>query len=134
MTARGDERPGGSGPRLARPVWGLLGLLALGVAGVGVVLPVIPTTPLVILAAFCFSRGSPRLGAWLETSRLWGPILRDWRKNRAIAPRAKAVAVTMMAAVFAFSLVASAPLWVLLLQAALIGVGAGYVLSRPNGA
>ena len=89
--------------------------------------------PLVILAAICFSRGAPRLEAWLAGSRLFGPILADWRANGAIAPRYKVLAVAMMAAVLVYSLAAGAPVWVLVLQAVLIAVGAAYVLSRPNG-
>ena len=112
----------------------LLGFLSLGLAGIGVILPVIPTKPLVILAAICFSRGAPRLGIWLENSRLWGPVLTDWHENGAIAPRYKALAVTMMGAVFLYSFVTGVPTWVLALQAVLIGAGAAFVLTRPNGA
>ena len=126
--------PQDSGCRgLARPVWVGLGLVSLAPAGVGVLLPVIPTTPLVILAAFFFSRGSPRLEAWLEDSRLFGPILAEWREHGAIAPRYKIIAVGMMAAVFLYALISGLPGWLLGLQAALILLGAGYVLSRPNG-
>ena len=57
----------------ARPViskarqllWRLLALLSLGAGLVGLFLPVMPTVPFVLLAAWCFSRGSARWEAWL---------------------------------------------------------------------
>lgn len=134
MSTGPDEGRGRKAPlRLARPVWALLGLLALALGVIGVVLPVIPTTPFVIVAAFFFSRGSPRLNAWLEGNRIFGPILADWRKNGAIAPRYKAMAVGMMGLVIVYSLWADAPVLVLTLQVLLIGIGSAFILTRPNG-
>ncbi|MCU0930120.1 MAG: YbaN family protein [Burkholderiaceae bacterium] len=44
-------------PLWRRALWLGAGSLALAAGVVGIFLPLLPTTPLVILAAFCFSRG-----------------------------------------------------------------------------
>lgn len=117
-----------------------LGFLALGHALValgiiGVVLPVLPTTPFLLLAAACYARGSPRLEAWLLGHPRFGPALRDWRLHGAIAPRAKRAALVGMMAGFALFWLLARPGWPLALGVlALMGVGAGYVLTRPGGA
>ena len=71
---------------------------ALATGIIGIFLPLLPTTPFVLLAAFCFARGSPRWEAWLLAHPRWGPMVRDWRDHRAIPWRAKLLAWTMMAA------------------------------------
>lgn len=86
----------------ARPVWqrGLwlaAGALALATGIVGIVLPLLPTTPFVILAAFCFARGSERWERWLLNHPRFGPMLRAWRARRVIPWRAKLLAWGMMA-------------------------------------
>ena len=115
-----------------RLFWTGLGALALLVAAVGVVLPILPTTPFVILAAFAFAKGSPRLAHWLENSPTFGPILADWRANGAIAPRYKAIAMVMMVCALGLSIGAGFSVFVLLVQAACMAGAAAYVLSRPN--
>ena len=61
-------------------------------AFLGLFLPLLPTTPFLLLAAFCFSRGSARLHRWLLEHRTMGPIIRDWNERRVIQPRVKRVA------------------------------------------
>lgn len=68
--------------------------LALGIAGV--FLPLLPTTPFVLLAAFCFSRGSERVERWLVEHPRFGPMVRDWRARHAVPRRAKQLATVMM--------------------------------------
>jgi uncharacterized membrane protein YbaN (DUF454 family) len=80
------------------------GWLSLTVGAIGIFLPVLPTTPFAILAAFFFSKGSPRLHRWLLDSRM-GPYIRDWRDRRVIPLRAKLTASLLLAASLAFSLV-----------------------------
>lgn len=89
-------------PAAARPAWlralwlgGGVTALALGI--LGLFLPLLPTTPFVLLAAFCFTRGSPRWERWLLAHPRFGPLVRDWRARRAIPLRAKRLAWTMMA-------------------------------------
>ncbi|MDP1534595.1 MAG: YbaN family protein [Rubrivivax sp.] len=72
-------------------------MLALATGVIGIFLPLLPTTPFVLLAAFCFSRGSERFERWLLEHRRFGPMVRDWRASRAIPLRTKQLAWTMMA-------------------------------------
>jgi hypothetical protein len=78
-------------------LWLGAGSVALGTGVVGIFLPLLPTTPLVLLAAFCFSRGSARWERWLLAHPRFGPMVRDWRAYRAIPQRAKHLAYVMMA-------------------------------------
>lgn len=116
-----------------RPLWLLLGLLAVALGALGIFLPVLPTTPLMILAAFFFSKSSPRLEAWLLDHRAFGPVIVDWRENGAIAPRIKRIATGAMAAVFVLSLILGVKPFVLVIQAICLGGASWFVLSRPNG-
>lgn len=84
-------------PRWQRVLWMGAGALALAVGVVGIFLPLLPTTPLVLLAAWCFSRGSARWERWLLAHPRFGPMVRDWRANRAVPRRAKQLAIGMMA-------------------------------------
>ncbi|MBL8524910.1 MAG: YbaN family protein [Betaproteobacteria bacterium] len=79
-----------------RALWLVAGALALLTGIVGIFLPLLPTTPFVLLAAFCFSRGSERWEQWLVTHPRFGPMVRDWRTNRAVPLRAKQLATATM--------------------------------------
>ena len=79
-----------------RALWLLGGWLALVIGLIGLFLPLLPTAPFVLLAAWCFSRGSPRVERWLLEHPRLGPIVRDWRAHRAVPLPAKQFATAMM--------------------------------------
>ncbi|MCI2392933.1 YbaN family protein [Aliiroseovarius sediminis] len=106
------------------------GAVALGL--IGVLLPVVPTTPFLLVAAFAFSKSSPKTRAWLIDHPHFGPAIRDWEVRGAISRRAKTLAASMMALVFVLSAVLGAPGWVLATQGILMGAGAAFVLTRPD--
>lgn len=83
--------------RWLRVAWLAAGALSLLTGVVGIFLPLLPTTPFVLLAAYCFARGSPRWEAWLLAHPRFGRMVRDWRERRAIPLRVKQLAWTMMA-------------------------------------
>jgi hypothetical protein len=119
-------------PRPVRLLYALLAYTALGVGLVGLVLPGLPTTEFVLLAAWAASRSSPRLSRWLESHRLFGPILANWRNGRAIARRAKLAASASMLAALALML-ATLPhgYW---LYAVIAGMAVGnlWIWARPD--
>ncbi|GHF67738.1 YbaN family protein [Seohaeicola zhoushanensis] len=118
--------------RRTRPLWTLAGILSLVLGVIGIVLPVLPTAPFVILAAFCFGKGSPRLRAWLMSHRQFGPMIADWEATGAIPRRVKLWACSVMVMSFAACAALGVPGRVLIAQALLMGIGAAYVLTRPD--
>ncbi len=83
--------------------WNGAGGLALLLALLGVLLPIMPTVPFLLLAAYCFSRGSRRVFRWLLRNETLRHSLRDWQRRRAIARPAKILATVAMS----FSLLGS---------------------------
>lgn len=86
------------------------GWLSVGLGTLGVVLPVLPTTPFMLLAAACFARSSPRFHRWLLSSKLFGPLIENWQRERYIQPRSKTVALVVVALTFSVSVLTVDPL------------------------
>ena len=87
-----------------RIVFALLGGLALLLGVIGVFLPVMPTTPFILLAAYFFSKSSPRIHAWLVNHRWFGPLILDWQTHRGVRASIRRRALWMMAISFSFSM------------------------------
>lgn len=106
---------------------------ALAAGFVGIFLPVVPTTPFVLVAAWCFSRGSERLHRWLVEHRRFGPLVRDWEAHGVVRLRAKLLATAMIVPLVAVMLLATdAPTWTKVLTVVLVAWGLAYVWSRPS--
>lgn len=85
-----------TGGRISRALWCAGGFLAVGVGGVGIVLPGLPTTVFFIIAAWCFSHGSPRFEQWVLDLPAIGPMVRDHRLGLGMPRRIKVIANAMM--------------------------------------
>lgn len=116
---------------MARFIWIIAGGLALALGIVGIILPLLPTTPLLLLAAFCFARSSPRLEMWLVEHPRLGPPIRDWRAEGAISGRGKVAALVAIGLTFGLSLALRLPVTVLLIQAAALGAVTLFIVTRP---
>lgn len=81
-----------------------LGFVFFGLAFAGVFFPVLPTTPFLLLAAFCFSRGSARFDRWFTSTKLYQDYAETFLKHRAMTLKTKiflcALASTMMLITF----------------------------------
>ncbi|MEH6547513.1 MAG: YbaN family protein [Sneathiella sp.] len=111
----------------------LVGWFFVAVGAIGIFLPVLPTTPFLLISLWAFSQSSERFHDWLYNHKVFGPPLQDWSKYGVIPLRAKVVAVGTMTIsailVIAFS---NTPWYGLVAMLALMGFGAGFVLTRPS--
>lgn len=119
-------------PIIARYAWFTLGWITLVLGAIGIALPLLPTTPFIILSAFAFGRSSRRLQNWLINNRTFAPIITDWRESSAIAPRYKAVSITMMVAPFGGSSSIGVASLALIAQGVCMAGAATFILSRPS--
>ncbi|OEC33320.1 hypothetical protein A7D25_19495 [Pseudomonas sp. 21C1] len=115
-----------------RWLWLLLAYASIGVAMLGVIVPGLPTTEFVLLAAWAASRSSPRLAAWLDNHRLFGPLLRDWRNGGVITRRSKWMASLSMLLALSILLLTVDHLPSVLFAAAGMSCGALWIWSRPE--
>lgn len=98
--------------KIGRGVLIATGWLAVGLAALGVLLPLLPATPFLLLAAWCFSRSSPRFHQWLLYRSWFGGYLRHWQAHRALPPNTKWKAMLFTAISISISLFFIKIIWV----------------------
>lgn len=84
------------GDAMKRTLYVFAGGLSLLAGVIGNFLPLLPTTPFVLLAAFCFSRGSSRLHRWLCDHPWFGPPIRQWQEHRTVSRNHKVKALFLI--------------------------------------
>ncbi|RWU25344.1 DUF454 domain-containing protein [Pseudomonas alkylphenolica] len=118
--------------RLSRVLFGLLAYVSLGIGLIAIVIPGLPTTEFILLAAWAATRSSPRLSAWLENHRLFGPILHNWRNGKVIERRAKVSATISMVLCASLMLVFLEHRWPVFLAIGGMTLGNLWIWSRPE--
>ena len=116
-----------------RILWTMAGWGAFALGLIGAFLPLLPTVPFMILAAFCFARGSDRFHDWLVGHPTFGPAIRDWRESGAISRRGKSWAVGGILAAFTMSLLLGVRPTILIVQAVVLTGVTVFILTRPHG-
>jgi uncharacterized membrane protein YbaN (DUF454 family) len=115
-----------------RSIYMLAGFLMTALGIVGVFLPLLPTTPFLLVAAWCFSRSSPRFEQWLLDHRTLGPPLANWRREGAISARAKIAAVGLIALSYGILLYRLQPSPALAVSVGLVLAGSiAFIVTRP---
>lgn len=116
---------------MRRHLYLLAGFLCLGLAVIGALLPVMPTTVFVILAAYCFTRSSPRMERRLLEHPRFGPHIVRWRERGAISRTGKKAATLAFALSIAIAFVFTRMPWPLIPLAAALIVGS-WIWTRPE--
>ncbi|HEX8705966.1 MAG TPA: YbaN family protein [Myxococcaceae bacterium] len=119
-------------PRL-KPLFLAIGFVCVGLGGLGAVLPLLPTTPFLLIALWAFSRSSDRFHHWLYTHPRFGPRLQAWHEHGVVPVKVKASALSAMGVSLVLMVFVARVKWpVIAVSAALMLIGATYVLSRPS--
>ena len=73
--------------RLKKYLWILGGTVCVALGILGIFLPILPTTPFLLLAAYCYTRGSARLYNRLLNRSWLGGYIRNYREGLGIIKR-----------------------------------------------
>jgi len=120
------------GSKLSRILFGILAYVSLAIGIIAIFIPGLPTTEFILLAAWAATKSSPRLSAWLENHRLFGPMLRNWRNGKLIARRAKISAtVTMLICAVVMLVVLKHNWWIYFAVTGMVLVNI-WIWSRPE--
>ncbi|WGL94375.1 DUF454 family protein [Arsenophonus nasoniae] len=82
----------------------IVGWISIVLATFGLLLPLLPTTPFLLLAAWCFSRSSPRFHHWLLYHSCFGQYIRHWQQHKALPKGVKIKLIIIILFTFMFSL------------------------------
>ncbi|NBA94645.1 YbaN family protein [Pseudomonas sp. R5(2019)] len=118
--------------KLSRLLFGLLAYSSLAIGLIAIVVPGLPTTEFILLAAWAATRSSPRLSAWLENHRLFGPMLFNWRNGKVIARKAKVSATLSMLICAGIMLTLLEHHWTMLAAIGGMLLGNLWIWSRPE--
>ena len=116
-----------------RTLWTMAGMLSFALGFIGAFLPLLPTVPFMLLAAFCFARGSERFHEWLINHPTFGPPILDWMEHGTIARRSKYAAGIAISVTFIISLLLGVKPIILLVQAVVLGCVCVFIFTRREG-
>jgi uncharacterized membrane protein YbaN (DUF454 family) len=76
--------------------WIIGGTASLVLGVLGIFLPILPTTPFLLLAAFCYGRGSKRFYDWLLYRSWFGGYIQKYQSGLGISPKIKASTIVLL--------------------------------------
>lgn len=117
---------------MKRIIYLIIGWIAVACALVGTILPIVPTVPFLLVAAWAFGQSSEELRQKLLSHPVFGPDIRRWQERGAIRRPAKILAVVAMAGSVVITAALDAPVYALVLQAAVLTMVSVFIVSRPE--
>lgn len=111
-------------------MWTGAGVFFLAVGVAGVILPMLPGTVFLLIASFCFVRGSERLHHWLTNHPVLGRQIRIMLGTEAMPRRSKVMAISAMWIAVTISVAGSNVLALQILLTLLAAFGTWFILAR----
>ena len=111
-------------------IWNLAGSFFVGIGIVGIFLPLLPTVPLLILASFCYWRGSPKFYNWLINLGAVGKLIKDFREGKGLPAKAKFHGILYMWISMGISITFFVSSMALRMTMVLIGIGVTIYILR----
>ncbi len=109
------------------------GIAFVILAFIGIFLPLIPTTPFLLLSAYFFSQSNEKYYQWLLDHKIFGQIITDWNKYGVVSVKSKIIAISMIVALFSYTLIYVEVNPTIKVIVSLIGIGViVFLLTRPS--
>ncbi len=74
---------------MKKVVYICIGFMAMILGAIGTVLPGLPATPFLLLALFCFTKGSDRLNCWFRGTNLYVKYIKQYEHDRSLTRKQK---------------------------------------------
>jgi uncharacterized membrane protein YbaN (DUF454 family) len=104
------------------------GFISIGIGILGIFLPLLPTTAFMLLAAWLFSKSSPKWRQWLINHRLLGKHIRNYTIHKGITSRARKRSLATLWLTLVFSAWLTNGTWWILAILAIVGIGVSWHL------
>ncbi|SCI73903.1 Inner membrane protein ybaN [uncultured Clostridium sp.] len=75
--------------KIKKYIYVTVGLLSFAIGAIGVILPILPTTPFLLLASFCFVRGSEKFDRWFKSTKMYKKHLESFVNEKAMTMKQK---------------------------------------------
>ena len=75
--------------KIKKFIYVTVGLIAFALGAIGVVLPILPTTPFLLLASYCFVKGSDRFDRWFKSTKIYKKHFESFVNSRAMTMKQK---------------------------------------------
>ena len=91
--------------KVKKGIYICIGLVAFALGAIGVILPILPTTPFLLLASFCFAKGSERFNTWFINTKVYKKHLESFVKERVMTLKQKVILLAFADAMMAIPLI-----------------------------
>lgn len=91
--------------RIKKIIFVIVGVISLLLGIIGTVLPILPTVPFLLLASYCFARGSNKFEVWFKSSKIYKKYLENFILNKSMTLKQKIYISTFADIMIAFPLV-----------------------------
>lgn len=91
--------------KIKKYIYITIGLISFVLGAIGVALPILPTTPFLLLASFCFAKGSERFNTWFINTKIYKKHLENFVKERAMTLKQKVCLLAFADCMLAFPLI-----------------------------
>lgn len=91
--------------KIKKFIYVVVGLISFVLGAVGVIIPVLPTTPFLLLASYCFVKGSDKFDRWFKSTKIYKNHLESFVKEKAMTMKQKVCILLFADIMLAFPLI-----------------------------